>query len=266
VESLTGLDAPGIAGSPAIAGLRFGTNHELAVCVMSRLASLIAVTTLSLALAGCWEGSLYGDRPKDKVLDDAIDRMWTDELRKFARDGDWILSRSLSSTGDMIGWVSKGENFSHASMIDVTNGSIIEAITPVVREIPIEVLVHRNWYLVVVRPSHMTAEEQKAALERARAQIGKDFDVWGFIGYPEEDKWYCSELAYWASGFEERSGKQVVIFPNELLEYGEVIYYTGRRDDAQVLATASGHVNSGHDAEVAGVSTGSGEATVQPSP
>lgn len=233
---------------------------------MSRLASLIAVTLVAATLPGCWAGSLYGERPQNKVLDDAIDRMWTEELRAVARDGDWLLSRSLSSTGDMIGWVSTGENFSHASMIDVTNGTIIEAITPVVREIPIEELVHRNWYLVVVRPSHMTATEQASALERAREQIGKEFDVWGFVGYPEEDKWYCSELAYWASGFEEREGKQVVIFPNELMEFGEVIYYTGRRDDAQVQAIASGHVNSGHDAEVVGVSTGNGEATVQPSP
>lgn len=234
---------------------------------MSRLASvLIAVSMLALGASGCWEGSLYGSRPKDKVLDDAIDRMWTDELRRYARDGDWVLSRSLSSTGDMIGWVSIGENFSHASMIDVTHGTIIEAITPVVREIPIEVLVHRNWYLVVVRPSHMTAEEQAVALEKARAEVGKEFDKWGFVGYPEENKWYCSELAYWAAGFEEKEGKHVVIFPNELMKYGEVIYYTGRRDDAQVMATAAGHVKGGHDAAVAGVSTDQGEATVQPSP
>ena len=57
-----------------------------------------------------------------------------------------------------------------------------------------------------------------------------------------------------------------MIFPNELLEFGEVIYYTGRRDDAQVQAIAAGHVKSGHDAAVAGVSTASDEATVQPSP
>jgi len=235
---------------------------------MSRLASFtIAVSLLALTLGGCWDGSLYGTRPKDKVLDDAIDRMWTAELRKYARDGDWILSRSLSSTGDMIGWVTPGENFSHASVIDVTNGTIVEAITPVVREIPIETLVHRNWYLVVVRPSHMTAEEQKAALEKARAEIGKPFDMYGFVGYPEEDKWYCSELAYWSHGFEEKSGKQVLVMPNELMEFGEVIYYTGRRDDPQVLATAAGHVNDGHDdghdTAVAGASTDTDEVTVE---
>lgn len=237
---------------------------------MRRPASFPILPALSLLLvatgAGCWSGSLYGSRPKDKVLDDAIDRMWTDEIREVARDGDWILSRSLSSTGDMIGWVSVGENFSHASLVDVTHGTVVEAITPVVREITLAELVHRNWYLVVVRPSGVSDDESKAALERARAQVGKDFDLYGFVGYPEEDKWYCSELAYWASGFEEREGKHVVIFPNELLEYGEVIYYTGRRDDAQVQAIAAAHVKSGHDAEIANVSTAGDEATVQPGP
>lgn len=221
---------------------------------MHRSSSPLIAAALLTALAGCWEGSLYGERPKDKVLDDAIDRMWAAEMRRVARDGDWVLSRSFSPEGDMVGWVSIGENFSHASMIDVTNGTIVEAITPKVREITIEELVHRNWYLVIVRPSGIDAEESKAALERARSQVGVDFDMYGIFGYEEPDKWFCSELAYWASGFEESAGKHAFLAPNELMNYGEVLYYTGRRDDPQVLKLAAGFLNSGHDTAVAGAS------------
>lgn len=222
------------------------------------LRSLITILTAVL-LGGCWHGSLAADRPRDKAVDGAIDRLWADEIRRVARDGDWILSRSLTPQGDMVVAISSGEEFSHASIVDVTHGTIIEAITPVVREIPLEELMSRNRYVVVVRPQGLTAEESKAALERARAELGKPFDFWGFVGYEEADKWYCSELVYWASGF----GKQTLLIPNELLRYGEVVYYSGRRDDTQVQAIAADRMNVGHDTAVAGASSSESDEALE---
>ena len=222
------------------------------------LRPIITILTAAL-LGGCWHGSLAADRPRDKAVDGAIDRLWADEIRRVARDGDWILSRSLTPQGDMVVAISGGEEFSHASIVDVTHGTIIEAITPVVREIPLEELMSRNRYVVVVRPQGLTAEESKAALERARGELGKPFDFWGFIGYEEEDKWYCSELVYWASGF----GKQTVLIPNELIEYGEVIYYSGRRDDTQVQAIAADRMNVGHDTAIAGASSSESDEALE---
>jgi hypothetical protein len=228
------------------------------------LKAATAVLVVVCSAAGCWHGSLYASRPKDRLVDDAISKMWAAEIRRVARDGDWILSRSLTPQGDMISWVTlSGEKFSHASMVDVTHGTIIEGITPAVREIPLEELMARNWYVVVVRPKGLTAEDSEIALRRARAQIGIAFDVWGFVGFQEESKWYCTELVYWASGFEQKLGKQVIIFPNELMDFGEVIYYSGRRDDRQVQAIAAARVNSGHDTAVAGASTAGTEAEVE---
>jgi len=215
-----------------------------------------AVVLAVLAASGCWHGSLYASRPKDRLVDDAINKLWADDIRRVARDGDWILSRSLTPQGDMISWVTlEGEKFSHASMVDVTHGTVIEAITPVVREIPLEELMARNWYVVVVRPTGLSAEDSKVALDRARSQLGVEFDLWGFVGFQEQSKWYCTELVYWASGLVEKKGTQVILFPNELMDVGEVVYYSGRRDDRQVQAIAAGRVNSGHDTAVAGAST-----------
>lgn len=226
------------------------------------LRPLIAVLAAAL-LGGCWHGSLSADRPKDKAVDSAIDRLWADEIRRVARDGDWILSRSLTPEGDMVVAVSGGgEAFSHASIVDVTHGTIIEATTPVVREIPLEELMSRNRYVVVVRPRGLTAEESTEALARARAELGKPFDIWGFVGYEEADKWYCTELVYWASGF----GKQVVLIPNELLGYGEVLYYSGRRDDRQIQAIAADRMNIGHDTAVAGASSSESDEALEITP
>lgn len=216
--------------------------------------ALVAAALIAslVAQGGCYHGSLYADRPKDKLVDQAIDQLWADEIRKVARDGDWILSRSLTPQGDFITTISPGEKFSHASIVDVERGTIVEAITPSVREIPLEELMARNRYVVVLRPYGLDADASKAALELARSQIGVEFDLYGFLAYQEPDKWYCTELVYWASGFEERAGKQVVIFPSELLAYGEVVYYSGRRDDVQVQHLAAERMNIGHDTAIAG--------------
>lgn len=225
---------------------------------------LIVTVALLAGSTGCWSGSLFADRPKDRAVDHAIDELWAAEIRRVARDGDWILSRSLTPHGDVLTTFSPGEEFSHASMVDVSRGTVIEGITPVVREIPLVDLMARNRYVVVVRPSGLDAEQSRAALERARAEVGKEFDLFGLIGYSEPDKWYCSELVYWASGFEDRNGTQAIVFPAELMEYGEVIYYSGRRDDPQVQAIAAARLNIGHDTAVAGAPSTGGEPGVEP--
>ena len=35
-------------------------------------------------------------RPEDKVVDTAVTAMWSHEIQKVARDGDWILSRATT--------------------------------------------------------------------------------------------------------------------------------------------------------------------------
>jgi len=230
-----------------------------------RKSVLLLALLLATGLSGCvYKGSLYASRPKDKALDHAIDRMWTEEIMKVARDGDWILSRSLTPEGDIIATMVGGEQFSHVSQVDVTHGTIIEATTPVVREISIEELMSRNWYVVLVRPNGVSAEREKESLDIARTQIGKEFDLFGFIGYPEEDKWYCSELAYWSTGMEDLHGKMpTVLMPRAMLNYSTVLYYSGRRNDPQVQAIAAARMNVHHDTAIANASDDAGEVEVQ---
>ena len=48
-------------------------------------------------------------------------------------------------------------------------------------------------------------------------------------------------------GLEARFGRQAVLVPNELLDFGEVTYFSGRRDDAQIQAIAAARMARGHD-------------------
>jgi hypothetical protein len=210
--------------------------------VLARLARLLVLLlTAGTALGGCLSApSLLVSRPRDRVLDEAITSMWVREIRRTARPGDWLLSRSYSAVGDAIVVATAGEELSHASIVDPERGTVIEAVTPAVIEVPLEDFVRRNRYVLVVRPSHLDEAGRRDALARARSAVGAPFDVGGIVGMDAADAFYCTELVYWASGLLDRDGDRAMIMPGELLGYGPVVYFSGRRDDAQVQRVAGG--------------------------
>jgi len=179
-------------------------------------------------------------RPGDRVADVAVNELWASEIRNVARDGDWLLSRSYYALGDVIALTTRGEDLSHASMYDAKRDMVIESVGEGVREVPLVTFLKRNHYVIVVRPSKMTAADQAHALARAKTKIGLPFDIRGMFGFDNPDAWYCSELVYWASQTEARSGQhETVVTPSDLMKYGEVIYWSGKRDDAQLMQIAT---------------------------
>ena len=183
-------------------------------------------------LAGCSAPSVLVKRPADPALDSAWTARWATEIRRVARDGDWILTRSYYAVGDLIALTPPGEDLSHASIYDARRDTVIEAVGSGVREITLVALLARNHHVIVVRPANMTAVEEAAALARARSQLGVAFDSWGMFGFDDPETFYCSELVFWASQTEARSGRRErVVTPADLMKYGEVIYWSGKRGD-----------------------------------
>jgi len=175
-------------------------------------------------------------RPADERGNQAVTALWADEIRRTAQSGDWILSRSYSMTGDLIALATPGESLSHASIYDAERGTVIEALNPLVREVPLEHLLARNHHVIVVRPRGLDQEQRLASVARARAQVGTPFDFGGLVGAGDRERFYCSELVLWASQLEGTAGRLVT--PSELIEHGEVIYFSGARDDAALVDTA----------------------------
>lgn len=210
--------------------------------VMFRNALLTALTlaTVSATATGC-SHSVLVHRPKDAAVDKALTKMWTAEIKRVAQDGDWLLVRSYASVGDAIVVLTSGEEISHAAMYDGKTGTVIEAITPQVREISLEELVGRNRYVIVVRPQ-TSAAQKRASVMRARSTIGTGFDLRGMFGVADrKDRFYCSELVYWAGGVAEQDqDDHFIITPVSLIDHGEVVYFSGRRDDAQLQRVARG--------------------------
>ena len=207
---------------------------------MIRTAS-VALAALALALVtGCHEPkSFLLKRPENPVADKAVTQMWSDDIKRIARDGDWLLTRGYFVTSDAVSVLTTGEDISHASIYDATKGTVIEAVNAGVREITVEELLRRNHHVIVVRPSNMTDAQRSRSVARARSRLGAGFDHAGLFGIDNKDRVYCSELVWWASQGELRTGAgQRVITPAELMDYGQVVYWSGARTDSQVLELA----------------------------
>lgn len=198
-----------------------------------------------LVLGACNAHSLKVHRPEDRRVDQGVTQLWADEVRRVAQDGDWILSRSYYFVGDVISTFTPGEDLSHASIYSAKTGTVIEAVTPEIREIPLEQLIERNHYVIVVRPSKLTAAERAASVARARSKLGVAFDARGMFGFDNPDAYYCSELVYWAADVARRyHDSQTVITPPELMEYGQVVYWSGERTDPQVMHAAAARIKN----------------------
>ena len=207
---------------------------------------LVLAVLLGVTASGCAPTqvkSVMVHRPADKVADEAIDEMWAAEIRNVARDGDWFLSRSYYAVGDAIAVLTRGEDLSHAAIYDKSRDMVVESVGEGVREVTLVAFLKRNHYVIVVRPSNMTAADQAHALARAKTKLGLPFDIRGMVGIDNPNAWYCSELVFWASQTEARTGaSETVITPADLMKYGEVIYWSGKRDDAQVMNIAKERV------------------------
>lgn len=158
-----------------------------------------------LALAACAPNvaSVRAPTPPDG---NAVTALWTAEIRLVARDGDWL----IASTGDVP---------TEAALYDA-RGLALEPAGPV----PLERLVAGAHAMIVVRPTNTTAADGAAALARARTDVTGD----------------GATLVYRASQTEARTGAHAqAITPAELMRYGEVIYWSGARDDPQVVQLAS---------------------------
>ena len=200
----------------------------------------LAAAALLVALvgaSGCDARSVMVHRPGDKQIDAAITKRWAREIRRTAHTGDWLLSRSYYLVADGI-QVATGGVVSHAAIYDAEKDTIVEAVESGIREAPLEVFLQKNHYVIVLRPSGTSAADGATAMERARAQVGGQFDGAGMLGMNDPDTFYCSELVWWATDGDARFGAQVVITPSELLDYGEVMYWSGERTDTQLLQIA----------------------------
>ena len=194
----------------------------------------IVFVLVALALTPACSGSLVHKKPQSAHINDSITQLWARDIKRVARSGDWILTRSYSKAGDIIVALTPGESFSHASIYDAERGTIIEAVDSGVREVPLESLLQRNRYAVIIRPTGQTLKQGKLALNNARSVIGAKFDHAGLVGFNNPEQFYCSELLLWANAID----MPPIVSPSSLYGMGELIYLSGARDEKQLQVAA----------------------------
>lgn len=89
--------------------------------------------------------------------------------------------------------------WSHVAIVD--GDDAIEAVCPTVRVSPlVEVIARHSSFAFATLP----CANPVAAINAARSQIGKPYDLKALVGmalhrdWQEDDSWFCSELVAWA--------------------------------------------------------------------
>lgn len=155
---------------------------------------------------------------------------WIRVLGRLGGDGMWLVTRGYHRGDDVIA-LATNSPLSHASILDLGKGQVIEAVGKGVIVTDLRKFLREAHRLVLIRPRGWTPARGVEYLTRARGQVGKKYDYLGIVGAPQNTRWYCSELAAWAAKIRvDRHGPKHVLHPRNMSRYGKVLFDTGERD------------------------------------
>ena len=188
----------------------------------------IGAALIAIGLATC-QGARGCKRRRGAEYEDET-ASWLAALRQAGGDGMWLVSRGYHLGDDVIAMATNSP-LSHASVLDLGRGEIIEAVGRGVKVTPLEPFLRDSHRVQLIRPSGWTTESGAAALARAREAVGKKYDLFGIVGAPSSDHFYCSELAVWSMEIEvDRAGPHHVLHPRNLHELGTLLFDSRERD------------------------------------
>ena len=187
-----------------------------------RVLRIVVFSSLVLAVCGC--ASSRSTKRKSGPEANALTRSWRQQILRFGQDGDWLVIRGYNSTNHFVAVAGNAE-FSHIGILDVSQGEVIEAASAGVCAIPLETFLEEADRVVLVRPGDADREIGRQALARARSRIGAPYDLLGTMGFPDEEKFYCSELAAWSVGMEvDRAGLGEILHPATMPRLGTTLF------------------------------------------
>ena len=142
----------------------------------------------------------------------------------------WLVTRGYHRADDVVA-IATASALSHAAILDLGKRQVIEAVGKGVVATELGKFLHESYRLVLIQPPGFDCAKGQATVARASAKIGEGYDFLGTVGLPDDKRWYCSELAVWASGTEvDHIGPKNVLHPKSMLKLGKVLFDTGQRD------------------------------------
>lgn len=216
---------PVVSARPA-ALLRKGACRERGglPSLPGRLAVCLCLWTC-LALAGCAVKPVMG--PEDALAPE----QHAPVLRGVLRHGDWIVTRSIRTSGNLVASLTQ-KPFSHAAIYDADDGSVIEATATGVHRSALDDLVRKSQRMLVIRPLWADEAGSRLAVERARKLIGKSYDFTGLVGLGTRERYYCTELcieSYRPFISREKPDNPIprIIQPGDMYFWGTIMHDTG---------------------------------------
>ena len=153
-----------------------------------------------------------------------------DAVQRLGQPGDWLVVRGVHATDDFVSAATNAP-FSHAAVLDLERGQVIEAEGKGLHTTPLAAFMAKSQRLMLVRPMWaVDATAQNEAVAKARALVGSKYDFTGLVGINVPDRYYCSELAvavYGARVDRRRDHIPPVIPPDQLPYWGTVIWDSG---------------------------------------
>ena len=199
--------------------------HCAALCAALCTALCTALLLITSACAG-GDGLVRKTGPKFE----AETRSWLDGVRLLGGHGYWLITRGYH-TGDDVVAVASNKSWSHASILDMQNLEVIEAIGSGVRKTPLFRFLREAHRLQIIRPAGWSPDKGQEAVAKARSKIGAGYDFLGVAGAPSDKRFYCSELAVWSMGVKvDEKGASHVLHPANMHTMGELLWQTGARD------------------------------------
>jgi hypothetical protein len=189
---------------------------------------VLAIFLACAALMGCATEPVVTSPPSDARAPG--DRESVSIIRALGRDGDWVVIRGYHLSDHFVATVTNAP-FSHAAMLDLERGEVIEAEAKGIHVTPLEEFVAKSHRLMLVRPMWGDAAGAKAALARARGLVGREYDFLGLIGVNIPDRYYCTELTLEAYRPLIPATELIPrpIEPGKLHYWGRVLYDSGPR-------------------------------------
>ena len=190
---------------------------------MRRLASL----ALTLLATGC-AATRFTEQPAAVPVRESRDAETLEAVRRLGRAGDWLVIRGYHLTDDLVASITN-KPFSHAAVLDPEHDRVIEAESQGVHFTPLAQFVAKSHRLLLVRPVWSDAASSQAAVEKARAVVGRPYDFLGLIGVGIPDRYYCSGLAVEIYRARIRPTDQVPrpVEPGQLHYWGRILHDSG---------------------------------------
>ncbi|MCE1228563.1 MAG: hypothetical protein LWX11_03615 [Firmicutes bacterium] len=168
-------------------------------------------------------------RPAPEATQTQRSDLMVQALKTTGKPGDWLVRRGYHGTDHAISLVT-GAAFSHAALLDVERGQVVEADgAGGVHVTPLETFAQASHRLWIVRPAWWTPERGAEAVAQARALVGRKYDFTGLSGLNDPNRYYCTELCLhvYREALPKGFHRPAVIAPGILYEWGTVLWDSG---------------------------------------